>query len=833
MAGTEVKQIVFDFDNDNRPMRESSVKGSLFEPQYEQALRQIDTYLYELGLEKTEKEERDKTIIKPDTEYISDDIDYNNNIFSFIGDRGTGKTSCMISVSSILEEKDGISKDIYPNIDKIKFTTIDLIDPAYFDNSHNLIALFLAKLYKSYAQVVEKDTKNEIPRSSKQEFLQNYRDANSQLHRLYNTGKSISSDEDLMEYVEDVSASVKLKRTVQDLVDAYLACLRRNDTILILRIDDVDMDIRHASGMIEALRKYFVQPNLLVFMSCDLDQLMKIKRRDFSTEFNDPKMTDWCYELADKYFAKVFPHNHRIQMPEPASYHGCKLRIKGHFETEAGNAVDEHNEKKDKKFVRDFVSVKQAVLELILKKTRYLFYNTNYYESYIVPQNLRELRQLMKLLVTMPDYKEGSVTHPHNKTLFKEYFYGNWVQSNLKSDDVKLVQKMMNVQNISLFNKTLLTILSNRFSGYINNGQKESISGEVLHSLPISTADILVSVLEIEPKLTQEEDRKFIFFIKSYYSILLYDSYCQILENLDEKNNRKSLAKIHEIDASTKNPIIRQDPLSEFYDYEKLVGGSFFPTRNSSNEAAMLDSVKFSNFVDECSKLCTKKKLSKEESSKIMLAESLILSIYYASGNASSISEIDFYEQQKAFPKSANSKRYVVNIGALLYNITRYDESLERFRSFHEKIKKSTSYTNVRQRIMDEESLSNGYDWLHRVSLRNFEVLQDILVRKIIPDNMSAPELFLEELKYISTYSFPIYEHPKDGEKHYSISLTFLQIIVNGIAKACSDKVFYKGLFVNSSNESENKQNATGEDKTGASQSVPKAAVEGSGEKKR
>ena len=159
-----------------------------------------------------------------------------------------------------------------------------MIDPAYFDKSHNLLSLFLAKLYKKYSQLLEKDTQSIVSRSQKQKFLQFYRDAHSQLHRLYyeKDGKTFS-DEDLMEYVEDVSASVKLKRTIQDLVDAYLECFQWKDTILILRIDDVDMDIHNASKMIETMRKYFVQPNLLVFVSCDIKLLEKIKCKNYSS----------------------------------------------------------------------------------------------------------------------------------------------------------------------------------------------------------------------------------------------------------------------------------------------------------------------------------------------------------------------------------------------------------------------------------------------------------------------------------------------------------------------------------------------------------------------
>lgn len=302
MAEEKTKTIVFDFDNDNRPMRESVAEGKLFEPQYQQALRQIDTYLGELELEKTEeKENRERNNQRGETEFIADDIDYNNNIFSFVGGRGTGKTSCMISVASMLQDEKGkIDRKEYPNIEKIKFTTIDLIDPAYFDKSHNLMSLFLAKLYKKFMQVVEKDEKGQMTRSEKQHFFQCYRDAHSQLHRLYHErDKEAFSDEDLMEYVEEVSASVKLKRTIQDLVDSYLKCTHHNDTILILRVDDVDMDFDHASEMVETMRKYFVQPNLLVFVSCDIEQLEKIKRADFKKNLPGEQDEEWCKELAE------------------------------------------------------------------------------------------------------------------------------------------------------------------------------------------------------------------------------------------------------------------------------------------------------------------------------------------------------------------------------------------------------------------------------------------------------------------------------------------------------------------------------------------------------
>lgn len=828
MADTRI--ITFDFDNDNRPIRETEVEGKLFEPQYRQSLLQIETYLRELELEKTEESQKESKE-KSYTEHIQADIDYNNNIFAFEGGRGTGKTSCMISVAGMLQDKSGFDTKAYPKIEKDKFVTIDLIDPAYFDKSHNLLSLFLAKLYKSFLQELDK-AGSRMSTSDKQDFLKNYREAHAQLHRLYHEKKKDNfSDEDLMEYVEEVSASVNLKRTIKDLVDSYIDCFHWKDTILILRIDDVDMDFEHASEMIESMRKYFVQPNLLVFVSCSLEQLKKIKTQDFVKKVTDKKddlpTIAWCQELADRYLGKVFPQSHCIKMPEPATYHDYELVVTGKFETEAGTEVkgEKGEEDKDKEISRrKFVSVKQALLELILKKTRYLFYNTNYYESYIVPRNLRELRQLMKLLITMPDYNTGA-DNTHNKTLFKEYFYGTWVQSNLDEADRKYVLKMQSVHDISLFNKTLRAIIDERFpdEAYLEAREKAFREKEIL-ARHITTADILETISEIEPRLVEERDRKFLFFVKSYYSMLLYDTYCEILGELDKNKNRKLERVTKDFDGKTTSQIIRQDKLNEFYDYEKLVGGSFIHLNNSS--AVVLNAGKLKGLVDECIGLCSKAEPTEEEKAKILFAELLVLSIQYARKNENDES-IDYFSQMKNLPEG-DGLQLVINAGALLFNITRYDQSICRYSEpFYKALKESANHKNFKQLIIEEEAEKNDYGYIHRVSLRNFEVLQDIFNKYRGVADRSIPAIFFKEFELLSGYSFPLYEYEKGKDEYNRIRLTFLQIIGKGIQAAIDIPGFVSHLFDNTSSETREIANATGDVETVVSEPAAEPAAEG------
>lgn len=805
----DTSPITFDFDNDNRPIRESEIEGKLFEPQYRQSLLQIETYLRELELEKTEesqKESKDKSY----TEHIQADIDYNNNIFAFEGGRGTGKTSCMISVAGMLQDKTGFDTKCYPKIEKDKFITIDLIDPAYFDKSHNLLSLFLAKLYKSFLQELEK-AGSRISTSDKQDFLSYYREAHAQLHRLYHEKKNANfSDEDLMEYVEEVSASVNLKRTIKDLVDAYIDCFHWKDTILILRIDDVDMDFEHASEMIESMRKYFVQPNLLVFVSCSLEQLKKIKTQDFVKKVTDKKddlpTIAWCQELADRYLGKVFPQSHCIKMPEPATYHDYELVVTGKFVTEAGKEVKPENDGdvRDKELCsRKFVSVKQALLELILKKTRYLFYNTSYYESYIVPRNLRELRQLMKLLITMPDYNTGNEPNRHNKTLFKEYFYGAWVQSNLADEDRRLVQKMQSVHDMTLFNKTLKQILIERFA------VADDLMG--YEKAPVSTSNILAIISAVEPQLIQERDRKLLFFIKSYYSILLYDTYCEVLSELDENGMRPLERKLKGEDGKTDSPIIRKDRWREYYDYEKLIGGSFIRLSKPNTEDTVLKSEGLSQYVTECIALCGKAALTPEESAKILMAELLILSIYCARVNSED-ANISLYEQWKTLPAKEEKPELVISVGALLFNITRYDQSICRYsKVFYEAISSNANYMSFKRRITNAEEQKNDFGYIHRVALRNFEVLQDLLsdYKEIKSDSRLSQ--FFNDLAYVAGYSFPLYEYKDDNQENYNkIHLTFLRRIMEAVEPARNDQEAINKLFENTNPQTPETPDATG-----------------------
>ena len=71
-----------------------------------------------------------------------------SNIIAFCGDRGEGKTSCMRSFMSIIQNEDSVKQLIKDSSIDIKaFDVLDLIDPAFFDKKHNVIELVLGQMY--------------------------------------------------------------------------------------------------------------------------------------------------------------------------------------------------------------------------------------------------------------------------------------------------------------------------------------------------------------------------------------------------------------------------------------------------------------------------------------------------------------------------------------------------------------------------------------------------------------------------------------------------------------------------------------------------------------
>ena len=200
----EQSQVEFYIGDESRPVIEKielnenkvAVNKTLFTDQYTKAIKEIDNYLNQVSSE--EKSNTNNHRADRDT-VISKQNDSLNNIFAFIGDRGTGKTSCMLSVAKyILKERE-------------KVISIDMVDPSFLQEKNNILSLIVAKLFKTYSDKTNSDCSQNSFQKSKN-LCEKFQKTQANLCFLFE--KSSLTENDDIEKLNSLAAAVNLRKNI-------------------------------------------------------------------------------------------------------------------------------------------------------------------------------------------------------------------------------------------------------------------------------------------------------------------------------------------------------------------------------------------------------------------------------------------------------------------------------------------------------------------------------------------------------------------------------------------------------------------------------------------
>lgn len=541
-------KVTFKLERDNRPLIElfnkDTMKDLFFSRQYSMAIKLVAKYL---------EEEK-----KAPVESLFDSYtDGNNNLFAFVGDRGTGKTSCMLSVANSLVNKhdSGFEQEV---INHTEFFTIGLLDPSYFDSEHDILMLFVAKLYSLFSEQAKKIEPDSDKYDLKARLIKSFASTQKHIHSLLQEANSIDGDE--FERLTSYAVALDLKKDIKTLIDDYRAFIEKPKAIMLLMVDDIDLNTTEASKMAELLRKYFVHPNTIVFISVKLDQLSYIKKLDLTKEFEAIVGHGIEYqeidEMAERYLSKFMPQEHRIFLPTPELYFDDELTIKVGEKT------------------RSFSSVKQAIPELIYWKTRYLFYNFEGEANYIVPRNLRDFRQLLKVLVDMDgdfdvfDSEMSLEAIDRNRKVFQNYLYEDWVVNNLDNETARLVKHVIEAEGANQLNNAILQVLKEKYAEDINDAKVDEIkfiTSADNKSFNISIGDIIGLLDLISTKKVGLSDKKLVFILSTVLSMRLYTYEREMSRCTSEKVTNKEVSPQRYKDDSE--------------NYFKLIGGRLINTK--------------------------------------------------------------------------------------------------------------------------------------------------------------------------------------------------------------------------------------------------------------
>ena len=574
-----MKTIIYKPGQERVPLLEKKdFEDSIFYDQYVQAFNLIDTFL--------EKDNRNDESLK---------------CVAFCGDRGEGKTSCMLSVLEIIAHysdnnssaKGFISSLKCEKISNSKPAIIDIIDPSFFDESKNVLEIIIGQLYNTFKEIKDNDRidlRNKVYHA--------FNEVNTTLTEIRN------GDVDSLNNLHALSvlaANIRLQKKIATLVDAYLNYVESD--YLIIPVDDIDLDVVHAYRMCEEIRKYLCVPRCIVLIAFKIEQLQDVVAQAMKCSIGTPGSSftffpdEKIVEMAKKYINKLIPVTSRVEMPKAYSLADMSVEV----------SMGESSVKLN--------SLKEAIVELIFNRTRYLFYNPFDGVSPIVPNNLRDIINLLGLLCSMeeiPDSRDPKKQQAFttNKHLFKYFFFNVWRKRFFEGIQEEL-DALINFDFGTSFNREIIILLDKYFDDYLKKDYNDqnneddktpasladkdyviernsktrqaylvsggisptarmlnSITSEENFGYNISIGDVFYLFSFLERETLSEPDFALLFFLKSLYSIKLYEAYDFITADPNRvypKKNEKiaGLSIIdHRFDGSNK--------------LQQLTGGSYF-----------------------------------------------------------------------------------------------------------------------------------------------------------------------------------------------------------------------------------------------------------------
>lgn len=496
-------------------IEETDFGQSIFREQYTQALLQLE-----------------KIVAKPKDSVPS--------IVAFCGDRGEGKSSCMETIlkmmgnmkapaiNTFMEETvvqhDGKKpitlQSLCPHLQKAKFDILETVDPAFFDEKHNVLELVLGQMFSNYSKYLNDNPAKRKERKEDISKLQMcFHDAKWCQNHIW---KSIKGGYDPIEELDALSAGLQLRYKMQALIEEYLKFFHSDEggeekeRFLVVSIDDLDLNVSEAYVMAEQIRKYLIGAHCVLLISLKVDQLIEVIANYLNKQTAPNKSLD-TPAMASKYLTKLIPMENRVIMPKV--YDLCDARL---------TIYKVWNDRQP----MVFNSIKEAVVQLIFNKTRFLFYNSKGGVSPIVPNNLRSLRHLLGMLLNMPKY-EGNARSIANKHAFKAYFYQTWVHQ-LNEKNQQYANLLTGGSNVNDVNKLTVSMLSEYIDKEKTSQMVRDITEKNNYSYNISVGDVFYLINFIERSNVDEELKLLLFFIKSYYSIRLYEYYDVITEQAGE-----------------------------------------------------------------------------------------------------------------------------------------------------------------------------------------------------------------------------------------------------------------------------------------------------------
>lgn len=434
---------------------------------------------------------------------IKSDYDDFNNIISFVGERGKGKSSSMISFRDALINNQSPEHKGFFDANKLdneslnkgfeilrnkSFAEIDIIDPSLFKGSESLFEIILAKMFSKFQKEIKKSTSS-LSDDTRRTIIKLFQNVFENLQIINSDRKDLYKQESI-EALSKLATSSNLRECFKELVSKYLKEFE-DKNFLVVAIDDFDLNISGAYEMLEDIRQFLIQNRIIILIACKIEQLNDA----LELHYDNLKLKDDIKNKANRYLDKLIPFSRRTFLPQIDLIKNVNLIIKNE-----SNIIFDNRQS----------DILESLTQIIYKNKSILITKNQIRSNSIFPKTIRETQSLFNLLQTKNEYE-----------FLRKYILDEIYKKDIYND---IFIELDNCSDVT-FNLILIRKINSTFVPKTIK-ETEEVFRLSRSKIPenISVGDVIYCINELE-NLTQIDNSKtmqFIDYIKLYYIIRLY-----------------------------------------------------------------------------------------------------------------------------------------------------------------------------------------------------------------------------------------------------------------------------------------------------------------------
>lgn len=363
------------------------IKYPIYVECFKNALSSILIHLDRIN-DKCEKEYRDEEHYRYSISRLPDNAD---NIYAFLGGRGTGKTTAINEFGKSLkhinkiktkrewikEVEDSLDSKIYDR--KLEFIVLDTIDASLLSDKEDFVELVLAQLFS----MIEDERMHSAVYSKRQnshnvaELMDAFYVAYTSYHNISGAETEKDLGESVAHILKNMPSGSNARWAIFQLLKKFLDFIgegEKAERYLVIIIDDLDLNINYAYKLLEQIHKYLSDPRIIVLIAADFIQLAHVceayMKKQYAKNAEDEGL-DNAIALSKAYLLKAIPLSNRIYMPDSREFVKKYVRVEGNE-----NAI------------RD---IKSFIMNKIVEKLGIYYDMNGTKQHFAIPETVREL----------------------------------------------------------------------------------------------------------------------------------------------------------------------------------------------------------------------------------------------------------------------------------------------------------------------------------------------------------------------------------------------------------------------------------------------------------